>query len=185
MTRQLKGSRCEVISSLFDEAPARHIHVSEIVFEKAKRMVEYGKNVCIFLDSITRLAQAWDSDQVPTREPTTLNLQIPKKLFGSARNIEGGGSLTVLVSALIETENPLDDAVYRQFRGTGNLEIHLSRFLAEKRIWPAIDIHKSGTQHEEYLLSEEELRQSSEWRRKIAEMTPEAAIGFLQQIENA
>ncbi|MDR1962468.1 MAG: transcription termination factor Rho, partial [Planctomycetaceae bacterium] len=178
MIRQLKNPRCEVICSFFDEVPARHIHISEIVFEKAKRMVEYGKNVFIFLDSITRLSLAWNTDH--SLDLSTLNLQAPKKLFGSARKIEGGGSLTILASVLTETENPVDDAVYHQFRGTGNLEIHLSRLMAEKRVWPAIDIHKSGTQHEEYLLSDNELRQNSELRRKIAEMDMTTAMEFLR-----
>ncbi|MDR2441022.1 MAG: transcription termination factor Rho [Planctomycetaceae bacterium] len=178
MIRQLKGPRCEVICSFFDEVPARHIHVSEIVFEKAKRMVEYGKNVFIFLDSITRLSLAWNTDH--PLDLASLNLQAPKKLFGSARKIEGGGSLTILASVLVETENPVDIAVYHQFRGTGNLEIHLSRLMAEKRIWPAIDIHKSGTQHEEYLFSDNELQQNAELRRKIAEMDSITAMEFLR-----
>ncbi|MDR0338421.1 MAG: transcription termination factor Rho [Planctomycetaceae bacterium] len=182
MIRQLKSPQCEVICSFFDEVPARHIHVSEVVFEKAKRMVEYGKNVFIFLDSITRLSLAWNTDH--PLDLASLNLQAPKKLFGSARKIEGGGSLTILASVLIETENPVDDAVYHQFRGTGNLEIHLSRLMAEKRIWPAIDIHKSGTQHEEYLFSDNELQQNAELRRKIADMDSIAAMEFLRNCLN-
>ncbi|MDR0703705.1 MAG: transcription termination factor Rho [Planctomycetaceae bacterium] len=182
MIRQLKSPQCEVICSFFDEVPARHIHVSEIVFEKAKRMVEYGKNVFIFLDSITRLSLAWNTD-IPL-DLNSLNLQAPKKLFGSARKIEGGGSLTILASVLVETENPVDDAIYHQFRGTGNLEIHFSRLMAEKRIWPAIDLHKSGTQHEEYLFSDNELRQNAELRRKIADMDSIAAMEFLRESLN-
>jgi transcription termination factor Rho len=181
MIRYLKSPRSEVVCAFFDEEPIRRIDVSEIVFEKAKRMVEYGKNVCIFLDSITRLSQAVNTDAVSDADPSAANLTAAKKMFGSARRTEGGGSLTILATALIETDNPADQAVYRQFQGTGNLEIRLSRILAEKRIWPAIDIHKSGMQHEEYLFSESELLKNAELRRKIAEMTPEDAINYLRE----
>jgi transcription termination factor Rho len=150
MERQVKGRNCEVISSTFDEAPARHVQVANMVLEKAKRLVECGTDVVIFLDSITRLARAWNSECPQSGKLLTGGLdanalQQPKKFFGSARKVEEGGSLTILATALVDTGSRMDDVIFEEFKGTGNLEVHLDRKLVDKRIWPAIDISKSGT----------------------------------------
>ncbi|NLE39316.1 MAG: transcription termination factor Rho, partial [Pirellulaceae bacterium] len=153
MERQVKGPNCEVISSTFDEPASRHIQVSEMVLEKAKRMVEYGYDVLIFLDSITRLARAWNSEcphsgKILSGGVDANALQRPKRFFGSARKVEEGGSLTIVATALIETGSKMDDVIFEEFKGTGNLEIVLDRRLVDKRIWPAIDINGSGTRRE-------------------------------------
>ncbi len=150
MEREIKGRNCEVISSTFDEPAARHIQVSEMVIEKAKRLVEHGHQVVIFLDSITRLARAWNSE-VPSSGKVLSGgvdanaLQAPKKFFGSARKVEEGGSLTIIGTALVDTGSKMDEVIFEEFKGTGNQEIVLDRKLADKRIWPAIDINLSGT----------------------------------------
>lgn len=159
MTRSIKG---DVIYSTFDELPEHHVKVAEMVLERAKRLTEQGKDVVILLDSITRLARAYNL-VIPSSGRTLSGgldpsaLHKPKKFFGAARNIENGGSLTILATALIETGSRMDDVIFEEFKGTGNMEVHLDRGLSEKRIFPAIDINKSGTRREELLLSSEEL----------------------------
>ncbi len=159
MMRSVKG---DVISSTFDEAAKRHIQVSEMAIEKAKRLVEHGHDVVILLDSITRLARAYNtiapsSGRVLTGGVDSQALQKPKKFFGTARNIEGGGSLTILATALIETGSRMDDVIFEEFKGTGNMEVNLDRRLVDKRVFPAIDIFRSGTRKEELLLTEDEI----------------------------
>ena len=184
MERQIKGQRCEVISSTFDEPPSRHIQVSEMVLDKAKRMVEYGKDVIIFLDSITRLARAWNTE-CPTSGRTLSGgvdanaLQRPKRFFGSARKVEEGGSLTIIATALIDTGSRMDDVIFEEFKGTGNLEILLDRSLVDKRIWPAINIGRSGTRREEMLMDPEEYRRISILRRVLSDQNPTDAMEFL------
>jgi len=184
MERQVKGRNCEVISSTFDEAPARHIQVSEMVIEKAKRTVEYGKDVIIFLDSITRLARAWNAEcpasgKILTGGVDANALQRPKRFFGSARKIDEGGSLTIIATALIDTGSKMDEVIFEEFKGTGNMEIVLDRRLVDKRIWPAIDINRSGTRREEMLLDPEEHRRICVLRRVLNEMNPPDAMEFL------
>jgi transcription termination factor Rho len=184
MERQVKGPQCEVISSTFDEDSARHIQVAEMVIEKAKRLVEYGTDVVIFLDSITRLARAWNSEcpssgRVLSGGVDANALQKPKKFFGSARKVEEGGSLTILATALVETGSKMDDVIFEEFKGTGNLEIVLDRRLVDQRIWPSIDIARSGTRREEMLLDPEEFRRVNILRRVLHEMNPPEAMEFL------
>ena len=170
MQRSIQG---EVIYSTFDELPEHHTRIAEMVQERAMRLVERGKDVVILLDSLTRLTRAYNLVIPPTgrtlsggMDPGALHK--PKRFFGAARNIEGGGSLTVVATALIETGSRMDDIVYEEFKGTGNMEIHLDRKLAEKRIFPAIDIYKSGTRREDLLLSREELEGVYMLRRFMA-----------------
>lgn len=184
MEREVKGPNCEIISSTFDEHASRHIAVSEMVIEKAKRMVESGRNVVIFLDSITRLARAWNSEC--SQSGRTMSggldanaLQNPKAFFGSARKLEEGGSLTILATALIDTGSKMDDVIFEEFKGTGNLEIVLDRSLADKRIYPAIDINKSGTRREEKLMDEEEHRRVCLLRRALHDLNPPDAMDML------
>jgi transcription termination factor Rho len=184
MERQVKGRNCEVISSTFDEAPARHVQVAHMVLEKSKRLVECGIDVIIFLDSITRLARAWNSECQQSGKLLTGGLdanalQQPKKFFGSARKVEEGGSLTILATALVDTGSRMDDVIFEEFKGTGNLEIHLDRKLVDKRIWPAIDITKSGTRREEILMDPEEFRRVTIMRRVLADMNPPDAMELL------
>lgn len=169
--RSVKG---EVVFSTFDECAEHHVRASELVINRAKRLVEVGQNVVILMDSITRLARAYNS--VVESSGKTLSggldpiaLQGPKRFFGAARNIEGGGSLTILSTALIDTGSRMDDVIYEEFKGTGNMEIHLSRELSERRIFPAIDIYKSGTRKEELLLSEKELSTVYKLRKILRE----------------
>ena len=159
MQRSVKG---EVVASTFDELPENHIKVAELVLERAQRLVEHKKDVVILLDSITRLARAYNLVVPPTGRTLSGGIDPgafhrPKRFFGAARNIEEGGSLTILATALIETGSRMDDVIYEEFKGTGNLELHLDRKLAERRIFPAIDIRRSGTRREEMLLTKEEL----------------------------
>jgi transcription termination factor Rho len=159
MQRSVRG---EVISSTFDEPATRHIQVAEMVIEKAKRLVEAGQDVVILLDSITRLGRAYNtcvpsSGKVLTGRVDAYALQRPKRFFGAARNIEGGGSLTIIATALVDTGSKMDEVIFEEFKGTGNMEVHLDRKLSEKRIFPAIDINKSGTRREDLLLSKKEL----------------------------
>ena len=159
MQRSISG---EVIYSTFDELPEHHTRVSEMVFERAQRLVEQGRDVVILMDSITRLARAYNLVIPPTGRTLSGGLDPgalhkPKRFFGAARNIEEGGSLTIIATALIETGSRMDDIIYEEFKGTGNMEIHLDRKLSEKRIFPAIDLNKSGTRREDLLLSKEEL----------------------------
>jgi transcription termination factor Rho len=184
MERQIKGPNCEVISSTFDEAAARHIQVAEMVIEKAKRMVEYGYDVVIFLDSITRLARAWNSEvphsgKILSGGVDANALQRPKRFFGAARKVEEGGSLTILATALVDTGSKMDEVIFEEFKGTGNLEIVLDRKLVDKRIWPAIDINKSGTRREEMLLDAEEHRRICILRRVLNDMNPTEAMELL------
>lgn len=184
MERQVKGKNCEVISSTFDEAASRHIQVSEMVIEKAKRMVEYGHDVMIFLDSITRLARAWNSEcpnsgKLLSGGVDANALQRPKRFFGSARKVEEGGSLTIIATALIDTGSRMDEVIFEEFKGTGNQEIVLDHRLVDKRIWPAIDINRSGTRREEMLLDPEEYRRVCILRRVLNDMNPPDAMELL------
>lgn len=184
MEREVRGENCEVISSTFDEPASRHVQVSEMVIEKAKRMVECGRDVIIFLDSITRLARAWNSEcpasgKVLTGGIDANALQYPKRFFGSARSVEEGGSLTILATALVDTGSRMDDVIFEEFKGTGNLEIVLSRKIMEKRIFPTIDINASGTRREEILLDPEEHRRISLTRRALADLDSAEAMELL------
>jgi transcription termination factor Rho len=159
MQRSVKG---EVQSSTFDEPPTRHVQVAEMVMEKAKRLVEMGRDVVILLDSITRMARAYNTVTPPSGRVLSGGLdanalQKPKRFFGAARNIEEGGSLTIIATALVDTGSRMDDVIFEEFKGTGNMEIHLDRKLVDKRVFPAIDINKSGTRKEELLTSAFEL----------------------------
>ena len=184
MERQVQGPGCEVISSTFDENASRHVQVADMVIEKAKRLVEYGKDVVIFLDSITRLARAWNAE-VPNSGKILSGgvdanaLQRPKRFFGSARKVEQGGSLTIVATALVDTGSKMDDVIFEEFKGTGNLEIVLDRRLVDKRVYPAIDINRSGTRREEMLLSSDEFRRTSVLRRVLSEMNPPDAMELL------
>ena len=172
MRRSIKG---DVIYSTFDELPEHHVKVAEMVLERAKRLTEQKKDVVILLDSITRLARAYNL-VVPSSGKTLSGgfdpsaLHKPKKFFGAARNIENGGSLTILATALIETGSRMDDVIFEEFKGTGNMEVHLDRKLSEKRIFPAIDINKSGTRREELLLSKKELETVFAFRKALSTM---------------
>jgi len=181
MERNVKG---EVISSTFDEPAERHIQVAEIVLEKAKRLVESGKDVVILLDSITRLARAYNtvaphSGKVLTGGIDAGALDKPKKFFGTARNIEEGGSLTILATALVDTGSKMDDVIFEEFKGTGNMELQLDRNLFQKRIYPAIDIKRSATRREELLLDPEELKRIWVLRRVLHEVSNEEAVKIL------
>ena len=181
MQRSVKG---EVISSTFDEPAERHIQVAEMVIEKAKRHVEHGKDVVILLDSITRLARAYNtvtpsSGRVLSGGLDSNALQRPKRFFGAARNIEEGGSLTIIATALVETGSRMDDVIFEEFKGTGNCEVYLDRKLADRRIFPAIDITRSGTRKEELLLTEDELNKVWVIRKVISTMTPVEAMELL------
>ena len=181
MQRTVKG---EVVSSTFDEPAARHVQVAEMVIEKAKRLVEHKKDVVILLDSITRLARAYNtvvpsSGKVLTGGVDANALQRPKRFFGAARNIEEGGSLTILATALIDTGSKMDDVIYEEFKGTGNSEIHLDRRIAEKRVFPAININRSGTRKEELITDQGELAKMWILRKLLHPMDELAAIEFL------
>ena len=172
MRESVKG---DVISSTFDEMPEKHIRVSEMVFERAKRLVEQGKDVVILMDSLTRLARAYNITIAPTGRSLSGGLDPgalynPKRFFGAARNIRGGGSLTIVATALIDTGSKMDDVIFEEFKGTGNMELHLDRKLSEKRVFPAIDINKSGTRKEELLLSEKELSSVFSIRRAMSNL---------------
>ena len=184
MEREVKGDRCEVISSTFDEPASRHIQVSEMVLEKAKRLVEAGVDVVIFLDSITRLGRAWNSECPQSGKTLSGGLdanamQKPKAFFGSARKLEEGGSLTILATALIDTGSKMDEVIFEEFKGTGNMEIVLDRSLVDKRIWPAIDINASGTRREERLFDEDEYDRICKVRRVLSDMNPPDAMDTL------
>lgn len=184
MRRQVQGLNCEVISSTFDEPSIRHIQVTEMVLEKAKRMVEYGQDVMILLDSITRLARAWNSETEPSGKTLSGGvdshaIQFPKRFFSAARCIEQGGSLTILATALTETGSTMDQVILEEFQGTGNLEIVLDKKLVEQRIWPSMDLNQSGTRREEMLRSEEEFLQITKLRRVLYELNPVDAMEML------
>lgn len=181
MEREVRGHNCEVVSSTFDEPASRHIQVTNMVLEKAKRMVEYGVNVIIFLDSITRLARAWNSECIQSGKLLSGGLdanalQKPKSFFGSARKVEEGGSLTILATALVETGSRMDEVIFEEFKGTGNLEIVLDRSLVDRRVWPAIDINRSGTRREEMLMEADEHRRVSMLRRALSEVSAAEAM---------
>jgi len=174
----------EVISSTFDEPAERHTQVAEMVMEKAKRLVEHGKHVVILLDSITRLARAYNvtvphSGKILSGGVDANALHKPKRFFGAARNIEEGGSLTIVATALIETGSRMDEVIFEEFKGTGNMEIILDRHISDKRVFPAIDLNRSGTRREELLLSETELNRVYLLRNFLADMPPAEAIEFL------
>jgi transcription termination factor Rho len=181
MTRSVKG---EVVSSTFDEPAARHVQVAEMVIEKAKRLVEHKKDVVILLDSITRLARAYNtvvpaSGKVLTGGVDANALQRPKRFFGAARNMEEGGSLTILATALIDTGSRMDDVIYEEFKGTGNMEIHLDRRMYEKRIFPAINVNRSGTRREELLIKQDVLQKIWVLRKLLYPMDELEATEFL------
>src|SRR5437588_714646 len=181
MARSVKG---EVISSTFDEPATRHVAVAEMVIEKAKRLVEHKRDVVILLDSITRLARAYNtvvpsSGKVLTGGVDANALQRPKRFFGAARNIEEGGSLTIIATALIDTGSKMDDVIYEEFKGTGNSEIHLDRRISEKRVFPAVNINRSGTRKEELITDQGELAKMWILRKLLHPMDELAAIEFL------
>jgi transcription termination factor Rho len=181
MQRSVRG---EVISSTFDEPAQRHVQVAEMVIEKAKRLVEHKKDVVILLDSITRLARAYNtivpaSGKVLSGGVDSNALQRPKRFFGAARNIEEGGSLTILATALIDTGSRMDDVIYEEFKGTGNSEIHLDRRVSEKRVFPAVNINRSGTRREELITSQDELQKIWILRKLLHPMDELASIEFL------
>ena len=184
VTEMVRSVRGEVIASTFDEPASRHVQVAEMVIEKAKRLVEHKRDVIILLDSITRLARAYNtvipsSGKVLTGGVDANALQRPKRFFGAARNIEEGGSLTIIATALIETGSRMDDVIYEEFKGTGNMEIHLDRRIAEKRIYPAINLNRSGTRREELLTKADELQKMWILRKLLHPMDEIAAIEFL------
>ena len=184
VTEMARSVRGEVISSTFDEPAARHVQVAEMVIEKAKRLVEHNKDVVILLDSITRLARAYNtvipsSGKVLTGGVDANALHRPKRFFGAARNVEEGGSLTIIATALVETGSRMDDVIYEEFKGTGNMEIHLDRRIAEKRIFPAININRSGTRREDLLMRPDELQKMWILRKILHPMDELAAMEFL------
>jgi len=181
MQRSVKG---EVVASTFDEPAVRHVQVAEMVIEKAKRLVEMKRDVIILLDSITRLARAYNtvvpsSGKVLSGGVDANALQRPKRFFGAARNIEEGGSLTIIATALIETGSRMDDLIYEEFKGTGNMEVHLERRLAERRVYPAINLNKSGTRREELLIKPELLQKIWVLRKLISDMDDIEAMNFI------
>ncbi|MCK9530742.1 MAG: transcription termination factor Rho [Gammaproteobacteria bacterium] len=184
VTEMQRSVRGEVISSTFDEPAARHVQVAEMVIDKAKRLVEHKRDVVILLDSITRLARAYNtvipsSGKVLTGGVDANALHRPKRFFGAARNIEEGGSLTIIATALIDTGSRMDDVIYEEFKGTGNMEIHLDRRIAEKRIYPSININRSGTRREELLTKADELQKMWILRKLLHPMDELAAMEFL------
>jgi transcription termination factor Rho len=181
MERSVRG---EVISSTFDEPAERHVQVAEMVIEKAKRLVEHKKDVIILLDSITRLARAYNSVMPPSGKILSGGvdsnaLQRPKRFFGAARNIEEGGSLTIIATALVDTGSRMDEVIFEEFKGTGNMELQLDRRLADKRLFPAIDINKSGTRKEELLLDEKTLNRVWILRKLLSSLNPVDSLEFL------
>ena len=184
VTEMQRSVRGEVVASTFDEPPSRHVQVAEMVIEKAKRLVEHKKDVVILLDSITRLARAYNtivpsSGKVLTGGVDAHALERPKRFFGAARNIEEGGSLTIVATALVDTGSKMDEVIYEEFKGTGNQELHLERKIAEKRVYPAINIRRSATRREELLMSEDELQRVWILRKLLHDMDDIAAIEFI------
>ncbi|MFB0988955.1 MAG: transcription termination factor Rho [Gammaproteobacteria bacterium] len=184
VTEMQRSVRGEVVASTFDEPPARHVQVAEMVIEKAKRLVEHKEDVIILLDSITRLARAYNtiipsSGKVLTGGVDAHALERPKRFFGAARNLEEGGSLTIIATALVETGSKMDEVIYEEFKGTGNMELHLDRKIAEKRVYPAINVRKSGTRREELLTSEEELQRMWILRKLLTSMEDVQATEFI------
>lgn len=184
VTEMARSVRGEVVASTFDEPPSRHVQVAEMVLEKAKRLVEHKKDVVILLDSITRLARAYNtvipsSGKVLTGGVDAHALERPKRFFGAARNIEEGGSLTIMATALVDTGSKMDEVIFEEFKGTGNMELNLDRRIAEKRVFPAINFNKSGTRREDYLTTEEELQRMWILRKILHPMNEIGAIEFL------
>jgi transcription termination factor Rho len=184
VTDMMRSVHGEVVSSTFDEPATRHIQVAEMVIEKAKRLVEHGRDVVILLDSITRLARAYNatipsSGRVLSGGIDANALQRPKRFFGAARNVEEGGSLTIIATALIDTGSRMDDVIFEEFKGTGNMEIHLDRRLVDKRVFPAIDIVRSGTRKEELLIPPEDLHRIFVLRRVLSQLSPVEAMELL------
>ncbi len=184
MVRTVAGPGAEVVASTFDEPSSEHVHVSDIALEKAKRMVEDGRDVVILLDSITRLARAHNTEapsggRLLSGGLDSNAMQKPKRFFGAARNIEEGGSLTILATALIDTGSRMDEVIFEEFKGTGNMEVHLDRRLVDKRVWPAIDINSSGTRKEDLLMGPDELKRMYILRKVLADMNPVEAMELL------
>ena len=184
VTEMRRTVRGEVVASTFDEPPARHVQVAEMVLEKAKRLVEHKQDVVILLDSITRLARAYNtvipsSGKVLTGGVDAHALERPKRFFGAARNIEEGGSLTIMATALVDTGSKMDEVIFEEFKGTGNQELHLDRRIAEKRVFPAININRSGTRREDLLTTEDELKKMWILRKILHPMDEIAAMEFL------
>ncbi|MCW8887129.1 MAG: transcription termination factor Rho [Motiliproteus sp.] len=184
VTEMQRSVRGEVVASTFDEPPARHVQVADMVIEKAKRLVEHKKDVVILLDSITRLARAYNtvipsSGKVLTGGVDAHALERPKRFFGAARNIEEGGSLTIIATALVDTGSKMDEVIFEEFKGTGNSEVHLDRKAAEKRVFPAINIRRSGTRREDLLTSEDELQRMWILRKLLDSMEDTAAVEFV------
>lgn len=184
VTEMKRSVDAEVISSTFDEPANRHVQVADMVIERAKRLVEHKQDVIILLDSITRLARAYNtvvpsSGKVLTGGVDANALQRPKRFFGAARNIEGGASLTIIATALVDTGSRMDEVIYEEFKGTGNMEIHLSRRIAEKRVYPAIDINRSGTRREELMIEDDQLQKTWILRRILHPMDESQAMEFM------
>jgi transcription termination factor Rho len=184
VTDMIRTVRGEVVSSTFDEPASRHVQVADMVLEKAKRLSEHKKDVVILLDSITRLARAYNtvapsSGKVLTGGVDANALQKPKRFFGAARNLEEGGSLTIIATALVDTGSRMDEVIFEEFKGTGNMEIHLDRRIAEKRVYPAIHINRSGTRREELLMDPDELQKMWVLRKVVHDMDEIAAVEFL------
>jgi transcription termination factor Rho len=184
VTDMQRSVKAEVVSSTFDEPAQRHIQVAEMVLEKAKRLVEHKRDVVILLDSITRLARAYNtvvpaSGKILSGGLDANALQRPKRFFGAARNIEEGGSLTIIATALIETGSRMDEVIFEEFKGTGNMEIHLDRKLVEKRMFPSIDINRSGTRKEELLLAPVDLNRIWILRKLLSPLSPVDSMEFL------
>jgi len=180
----MRSTKAHVLSSTFDEEPARHIQVAELVIEMSKRLVECGKDVVILLDSITRLARAYNtvqphSGKILSGGVDANALSKPKRFFGAARNIENGGSLTIIATALVETGSRMDDVIFEEFKGTGNMELCLDRSISDKRVFPAINIDKSGTRKEELLLHPDELSKTWILRRAINGVPPVEAMDMM------
>ncbi len=184
VTEMQRTVRAEVVASTFDEPPSRHVQVAEMVIEKAKRLVEHKKDVVILLDSITRLARAYNtivpsSGKVLTGGVDAHALERPKRFFGAARNIEEGGSLTIIATALVDTGSKMDEVIYEEFKGTGNMELHLDRKISEKRVYPAINVRRSGTRREDLLTNEDELQRMWILRKLLHSMEDTPATEFL------
>ena len=179
-----RSVNAEVIASTFDESPQRHVQVADLVIEKAKRLVEHKKDVVILLDSITRLGRAYNavqpaSGKILSGGVDSQALERPKRFYGAARNIEEGGSLTIIATALVETGSKMDEVIYEEFKGTGNMEVHLERKIAERRVFPAINILRSGTRREDLLTDKDELTRMHLLRKVLSEMEEVSATEFL------
>jgi len=184
VTDMQRSVNAEVIASTFDESPQRHVQVADLVIEKAKRLVEHKKDVVILLDSITRLGRAYNavqpaSGKILSGGVDSQALERPKRFYGAARNIEEGGSLTIIATALVDTGSKMDEVIYEEFKGTGNMEVHLERKIAERRVFPAINILRSGTRREDLLTDKDELTRMHLLRKVLSEMEEVSATEFL------